>query len=428
MEPEALNKLIQKEGTTYDSVAPSFGDWVGSGALDQQSSELLQRFEAMNSVERCDFIRENELVARVLLNATYATGPGLLRSYSLERLCDACRVDASTYAFLLGTLNDRDVFEIYFDIATHESDRKIVEKTLFLLSGFLACGRGRFSVEQVLSLLQCILASKSEPAPKLYAIANLLEEETHRAAVFKQGDALALVKSCLSGGVVPNAQYKAVYCLWLFSRSQAHVEAMYDQGVVHALCDLFCSTKIEKIVRVGLLLLKNLFNSTRCLELIVEKNVGQTLTLLEYDKWRDVELYDNIHQLHAALESKTSKISNFERYVLEVNTGALKWSILHSEKFWAVHFGQFEKDEFSVISQLVKLLYASEDPTTIAVACFDLGEFARLYHNGKTICQKFRVKDRVMELIGSRDRQVAREAMLCAQKLMVQKWQQVCSA
>lgn len=86
--------------------------------------------------------------------------------------------------------------------------------------------------------------------------------------------------------------------------------------------------------------------------------------------------------------------SNFERYVLEVNTGALRWSILHSEKFWAVHFGKFEQDEFSIISKLVKLLYTSEDPTTIAVACFDLGEFARLYQNGKKICQKFGVKDR----------------------------------
>ncbi|CDR97206.1 VACUOLAR ATP SYNTHASE SUBUNIT H, putative [Babesia bigemina] len=425
MEPEALNKLIQKEGTVYDSVIPDFAEWVASGALDESSSEVLQRFEGMNSVERCDFIRDNELVARVLLNSTYATGPGLLRCYSLERLCDACRVDASTYAFLLNTLNDRDVFEIYYDIATHDSERKIIEKTMFLLSGFLACGKDRFTLEQVMSLLQSILASNTDAAPKLYAIANLIEEESYRESVFQESALIELIGSCLKREGAPNAQYKAVYCMWLFSRSQNYVEAMYDKGLVHALCDLFCSTKIEKIVRVGLLLLKNLFKSTRCLELIIDKNVSQTLTLLEYDKWRDIELYDNIQQLRASLESKTTKISNFERYVLEVDTGALKWSVLHSEKFWAVHFDKFEDDEFSVISKLVKLLYASEDPTTIAVACFDLGEFARLYHNGKTICQKFRVKDRVMELIGSRDREVAREAMLCAQKLMVQKWQQV---
>ncbi|ORM42368.1 V-type proton ATPase subunit H [Babesia sp. Xinjiang] len=427
MEPEALNRLMQKEGTTYDSVTPTFGEWVSSGALDEQSAELLKRFEGLNSVERCDFIRENDLVARVLLNATYATGPGLLRGYSLERLCDVCRVDGSTYTFLLETLNDRDVFEIYFDIATHESDRKIVEKTLFLLSGFIAYGHERFTMEQMMNSLRCILDAKIDPAPKLYAVANLLEEERNRLPVFQQQDALQLIKSSLQSDVAANAQYKAAYCLWQFSRKEEHVEEMYDQGFVHALCDLFCTTKIEKIVRVCIRLLKNLFNSTRCLEVIVEKNVAQTLTLLEYDKWRDVELYDSIHQLHAVLESKTSKISNFERYVKEVDKGALKWSILHSEKFWAVNFGQFEQDEFSVISKVVKLLYATDDPTTVAVACFDLGEFARLYHNGKAICQKFHVKDRVMELISSRDREVAREAMLCAQKLMVQNWQRVCA-
>ncbi|GFE53041.1 vacuolar ATP synthase subunit [Babesia ovis] len=428
MEPEALNKLMQKEGTTYDSVSPTFSEWVSSGALDEQSAELLKQFEGLNSVERCDFIKGNEFVARVLLNATYATGPGLLRGYSLERLCDVCRVDSSTYLFLLETLNDRDVFEIYFDIATHESDRKIVEKTLFLLSGFIAYGRGRFTQDQMINSLRCIIDAKIEAAPKLYAIANLLEDEGNRAIVFENNDALLLIKSSLHHETPANAQYKAAYCVWLYSRKPEYIDAMYDQGLVQSLCDLFCTTKIEKIVRVCIRLLKNLFSNNRCLELIIEKNISQTLTLLEYDKWRDVELYDSIHQLHAALESKTSKITNFERYVKEVDTGALKWSILHSEKFWALNFGQFEQDEFSVISKLVKLLYATEDPTTVAVACFDLGEFARLYHNGKAICQKFRVKDRVMELIGSRDREVAREAMLCAQKLMVQKWQQVCSS
>lgn len=217
-------------------------------------------------------------------------------------------VDTSMYAYFLDMLNDRDAFEIYFDIATHDTAIKIVEKAFFLLSGFVAYGKNRFSTEQVLSLLCSILSSKTEAAPKLYAIANILEEEGYRSKVFENEDTMSLIKSSLNPDIAPNAQYKAAYCIWQFSRTESYVESMYDQGIVHALCDLFCSTKIEKIVRVCLLLMKNLLNSTRCLELIVEKNVAQTLTLLEYDKWRDVQLYDNIHQLHVALESKTSKI------------------------------------------------------------------------------------------------------------------------
>ncbi|KAK1444841.1 ARM repeat protein [Babesia gibsoni] len=409
MEPEALNKLMLKEGTTYHSVTPRFSDWASTGALDKESVELLESFEALNSVERSDLIRSNETITRA--------AEKLLVGATLRRL----------QRYLLGMLNDRDAFEIYFDIATHEEDVKIVEKTFFLLCGLVACDKSRFSNEQVVNLLGAILSSKIDAAPQLYAIANILGEESYRSLVFENEAIRELIKSCLSTSVPANAQYKAAYCMWHFSRTEDYIEAMYDQGMIHDLCCLFCSTKIEKIIRVCLLLLKNLFASTRCLELIVEKNVGQTLALLVYDKWRDLELYDNIQRLRLNLESKSSKMSNFERYVLELNTGFLKWSILHSEKFWAVHFGKFEQDEFSIISKLVKLLYASEDPTTIAVACFDLGEFARLYHNGKKICQKFGVKDRVMELIGNRDRDIAREAMLCAQKLMVQKWNQVSS-
>lgn len=43
----------------------------------------------------------------------------------------------------------------------------------------------------------------------------------------------------------------------------------------------------------------------------------------------------------------------------------------------------FENDEFRAIRKLVKLLDTTTDKTTLAVACYDLGEFARLHPAGK---------------------------------------------
>ncbi|EKX72012.1 vacuolar ATP synthase subunit H, putative [Theileria equi strain WA] len=424
MEPEALNKLMLKGKISYDFVTPDYEEWINSGALDLQSVEILKHFMTLNTIQKCEFIKNDDFISKIFLNATYASGPGLLRSFSLEHLCDVCRVDNSIYTILLDILHDRDVFEIYYDIATHEHDKRIVEKTLFLLSGFIAYGGSRFTDEQTQSLVKVINKVSIDSSAKLYAIANILELDKYRKLI-ENGTVANLLKSSLDKEANPNAQYKAVYCIWLISRSEEYVELLYKIGIVHALCALFSSTKVEKVVRVCLLLFKNLFQSWNCIEVMFDMNIAQTLTLLEYDKWRDEELYDTIHKLHAQLEAKTSKLSNFERYCSELNTGTLRWSVLHSEKFWAAHFEKFEQDEFSNITKLVDLLYKSTDPTTISIACFDLGEFARLYHNGKKICKKLKVKDKVMELIGNKDREVAREAMLCAQKLMVQHWQQV---
>lgn len=146
--------------------------------------------------------------------------------------------------------------------------------------------------------------------------------------------------------------------------------------------------------------------------------------MLEYDKWKDKELYGEIVRIYNQIELKIRKLTNIDRYLSELKTGALKWSQLHTEQFWSQNYTFFERDEFSNIARLVELLN-STDNVILAIACFDIGEFARRYHNGKQICKKFNVKARVMELTSSKDRDVAREAMLCLQKLIVHNWQQV---
>lgn len=114
---------------------------------------------------------------------------------------------------------------------------------------------------------------------------------------------------------------------------------------------------------------------------------------------------------------------------------------MHTEKFWLENVMQFEKDEFKSIQQLADIIkkYAHSilqkpqsnetkeeiDNVTAAVACFDIGEFARLYPNGKKICQKFKIKENVMLLIATKDRDIAREALLCAQKIMLNNWQSI---
>ncbi|CAE8717589.1 unnamed protein product, partial [Polarella glacialis] len=122
-----------------------------------------------------------------------------------------------------------------------------------------------------------------------------------------------------------------------------------------------------------------------------------------------------------------NEMSNFARYERELQTGHLKWGFIHSSKFWAENALMFEANDFRALKLLAGLLLSpSTDSTTLAVACHDLGEFVTLHPFGKKKVAQLQVKERVMELMGSTEadkREVRREALLCCQKLMLNKWQ-----
>merc|ERR1711966_349845 len=111
----------------------------------------------------------------------------------------------------------------------------------------------------------------------------------------------------------------------------------------------------------------------------------------------DQEVYDGIRGVAKSVQTALQK-EVFAR------------SFVHSEKFWVDNYLHFEKDEFRAIKKLVDIASTSKDPTTLAVACHDLGEFTRLHPQGKLVLAKFpRAKATAMSCMNHEDREVARE-------------------
>ena len=72
-----------------------------------------------------------------------------------------------------------------------------------------------------------------------------------------------------------------------------------------------------------------------------------------------------------------------ERYTREVESKLLRWSTVHSTEFWRENVRRFEADNFKLIKQLSDVIESSVDTTSLAVACYDLGEFARFHAHGR---------------------------------------------
>lgn len=68
----------------------------------------------------------------------------------------------------------------------------------------------------------------------------------------------------------------------------------------------------------------------------------------------------------------------FEVYASELETGMLQWSPSHtSENFWKQNATRLNQDNQQLLRQLARILSTSTNPTVLAVACHDVGQYVK---------------------------------------------------
>lgn len=104
---------------------------------------------------------------------------------------------------------------------------------------------------------------------------------------------------------------------------------------------------------------------------------------------------------------------------------------MHTIQFWEEHYKEFEFNNFEYISKLVKIIqnkdkFSDYDIEVKSIACFDLGEFARLYPGGAryfwsnfSVIEHFQAKQSLLELIQHNNLELKNRALICLQKIMM---------
>jgi V-ATPase subunit H len=75
------------------------------------------------------------------------------------------------------------------------------------------------------------------------------------------------------------------------------------------------------------------------------------------------------------------------------------------------------------LSQDLLRLASGYDEDVAAIACFDIGEFAKHYPNGRMLAKSLGVRDVVMKLIDHENPELQRHALLCVSKILIQNRQ-----
>lgn len=106
---------------------------------------------------------------------------------------------------------------------------------------------------------------------------------------------------------------------------------------------------------------------------------------------------------------------------------SLRWGPVHTERFWQENFIHFnDKDNLILIKELVDII-DKEDPVhherTLAVALFDLGEFAKYFNYGRSYLDKLALKPKIYNLMTKTESSdIKKEAITTLQKLIVTTW------
>ncbi|GAB9470594.1 hypothetical protein Gpo141_00007835 [Globisporangium polare] len=252
----------------------------------------------------------------------------------------------------------------------------------------------------------------------------LLRHQKSRAVFVKQGGVGPVAELLRASQNRAQLAYELTFILWTLSFSDEAIEKFATTGVLDLLILQVSAALREKVVRVALETLQNLLGklSGHFNERMIDGGLLKILTNMRERKWTDEDITKGIQTIRDVLIREYKELNTMERYEKELRTGRLNWGLLHTDKFWKENVRAFESKEFELIRLLIELL-ESEDPKTVAVALFDLGEFVRFYPNGKHIVKRLGAKKVAMKLMTHENPEVQKQALQCISKMMVNKWE-----
>jgi len=425
---EKYKGMDTEEGLLREKIMSQKPSWDNHNETRQFANLLNSLSGDMPASELKASIKSQPQILQACMQAMLIHSDSQPLQYVLTILFDLLREDSSSYGLFADALaNKVDFWKPFTALLQNRNvDSYVADKAAYLLTAIMAHSPNYFGEDDINFLLNVLFGavgekSRTSEIGTLDAIANLLKLDEYRSKVFGRTEVSSAIFRVTSSDPAPKI-YKSVFCCWLVSFDEQLIGQLRNHNVIDHVKGVLGFSRAEKVVRVCLSFLKNALASKDLSEDIVEKGLLDVVQTLEYEKWRDAELYDEIREVSKQISNQVGLMSNFARYERELSTGQLKWGFIHSAKFWSENVMKFDANQFAAVKRLGALLAAS-NATTLAVACHDLGEFVQLHPLGKIKANEYDVKDKVMQLMTHTDRDVQRESLLCCQKLMLNKWQ-----
>jgi V-type H+-transporting ATPase subunit H len=180
----------------------------------------------------------------------------------------------------------------------------------------------------------------------------------------------------------------------------------------------------EKVVRITLLLMETLTHQKLCLEIMSDLNGLELIQKLQQRHWVDEDIKSLLEKLWETFDQNYEEFTSIDKFRKEIHLKTLRWGPVHTERFWQENFIHFhDKDNLDLIKDLMGLL-EMDNERTVAVALYDLGEFAKYFPFGRSYLDNIGIKPVIYDVMQkSESAEIKKEAITCLQKLIVTSWQ-----
>ncbi|KAI9217832.1 ATPase V1 complex subunit H [Blastocladiella britannica] len=243
---------------------------------------------------------------------------------------------------------------------------------------------------------------------------------------FQGGKLISGLQDVLVAQPMPQLQYQAIFCFWLLSFDPNVAREMEPKfHLITPVTDVAKGATKEKVIRVVMALFRNLVTLAPAESTVplIGNKLLPFFDVLKQRKLADSEVGDDLDFLQAYLREALQRLSSFDEYVGEVQSGKLEWSPAHeSELFWKANAAKLAERDGELVRALARVLMTSSDSIVLAVAAHDLGQFIKYYAQGKKILQEIGAKHRLMEMMSHENADVRYQALMAVQKLVSQSW------
>eukprot|EP00744_Colponema_vietnamica_P008926 GILI01012714.1.p1 GENE.GILI01012714.1~~GILI01012714.1.p1 ORF type:complete len:470 (-),score=133.76 GILI01012714.1:177-1586(-) len=325
----------------------------------------------------------------------------------------------------------------------------------------------RATAEKFLGTIKETLTNSMKPEAiefSVHALSAVLRRRDYRPAALDLGliklIGQILVQACNGeSAVITQLTYETLLCVWLLSFDYGCMAELHREKIIPKIHRVLQRAQKEKVIRLCLMVYQNFcqaqrkyYNARNSIGEFVDPSIYllgsqlsdrekgpnyyvdligigimKTLWQLARRKFGDDDIAASVEDLTQVLDQNMDAVTSFSEYKGEVLSGSLEWSPVHtSTKFWKENATKFEENGYEALRELAEIIQRSRDDLTLAVACHDVGEIVRYHPSGRMILSVPQVKglkEKVMGLMSHSNPEVAKNALVAVQKIMVQKWE-----
>ncbi|WFD29135.1 H(+)-transporting V1 sector ATPase subunit H [Malassezia sp. CBS 17886] len=227
----------------------------------------------------------------------------------------------------------------------------------------------------------------------------------------------------------PQLQYQALFALWVLTFdtvAAANLDVYFAVDTV--LVQVAQHAVKHKVVRLIVSIWRNMLtaapeaNATR---LLGAKVLPMCATLKDR-RYADKEMDDDLAAVAEKLSARQEQMTSYEQYASELNSARLSSDnpVHELDDFWKENGEKLVENNEAGLRQLVSLVKSSahSDPTTLAVACADIGKFVHYVEGGRRRVNGLGAKDAIMDLVDHPDSQVRYNALQTLARLVSASW------